>query len=299
MCSAPQTLDSATGSPPGLALTCLRLAKPGITALVTATAAAGYALAGGAFGDGWTLAVTLVGTAFAAGGANAANQWIESGRDGRMVRTCGRPFPAGYLCPVRGILWTVAATVVGVVVLAVGANATAAVLAATAAGAYLFLYTPLKPRTTLCTLVGAVSGAIPPLIGWAAAAGRLDLGAWLLGAVLYVWQVPHFLSLAWFRRTDYADGGFRMLPAADPSGDAAARAVVLYTAALVPLSLTLALVGVAGRVYAIGALLLGAGLLLLAVRLYRHRTDANARRLFRATIAYLPLMLTLAVADHM
>ena len=163
---------------------------------------------------------------------------------------------------------------------------------------YLLCYTPLKTRTPLCTLVGAVSGALPPVIGLAAAAGCLDAKAWVLGATLFVWQIPHFLSLAWLYREDYARGGFRMLPVIDRSGTATGLVVTLWTLALLPVGLAAMLAGLAGWVYAIGSLLLGLGLLALGLELYRRRSNVCARRLFLASIVYLPVLLGVMVADR-
>ena len=292
------TTDAETAPARGTVRICLELAKPRLTALVAATAGAGYVLGGAAPGYGWPLFWTLLGTALAAGGANAVNQWLEAGRDGRMERTRGRPFARGRLGLLRGFAWTIGVIAVGVAILGVGVNWRAGALAALAAAIYLFLYTPLKVRNSLCTLVGAVSGAIPPMIGWVAASGRLDPGAWMLGGLLYAWQVPHFLSLAWLHRSDYEKGGFLMLATSDPSGRATCRMALLYTAALLPLSLMPSLGGIAGPTYAVGAILCGAGMLVLAVRLHRRRADADAGRLFRASLAYLPLVLALMMADR-
>jgi protoheme IX farnesyltransferase len=162
---------------------------------------------------------------------------------------------------------------------------------------YVFVYTPLKPRSSLNTVVGAVTGAVPPLIGWSAASGQLDLGAWLLGALLFLWQVPHFFALAWLYRKDYARGGFRMLPVIDPTGHLTFRVLVVFAALLLPLGLVLVLAGVAGPWFALGSLTLGVGWVAVSVRLLRSGSDRDARRAFLASLVYLPLALVLMVAD--
>jgi protoheme IX farnesyltransferase len=180
----------------------------------------------------------------------------------------------------------------------VGIGWLGALLAATVVLLYTLVYTPLKRRSTACTLVGAVCGAIPPMIGWAGACGRIDVGAWLLGAVLFLWQIPHFFSLAWLYRRDYARGGFRILPVVDRTGDLTCRALLLFGLLLLPLGLTVSLAGLAGPGFAFGSLILGGGWLLFNARMFRDRSAANARRVFVASLLYLPLLLGLMVADR-
>jgi len=187
--------------------------------------------------------------------------------------------------------------VVGLVLLALLVNGLTAILALASWVVYLFLYTPLKPRTTLNTIVGAVSGAIPPLMGWTAATGSLGLGGWILFAILFLWQIPHFLAIAWMHRDDYAGGGFRMLPIVDPEGGTTFRVALIYCTALIPVTLSAALVGLAGWVYLGGALVLGGTMLALGIRLSRLRTREAARRLFLASIVYLPCLFLLMLLD--
>lgn len=276
----------------------LELAKARLTALVLLTTLVGYVLA---LGDGeplWPLFWTVLGTGLAAAGANALNQWLEVDLDARMERTRDRPLPSGRVNRSRAFGWGLGSAVGGVALLAVLVNLLAAGLAATVVLLYTLVYTPLKQRSTLCTVVGAVCGAIPPLIGWAAAAGRLELGAWLLAATLFVWQIPHFFSLAWIYRRDYARGGFRMLPVIDPGGRLTFQILLLFCLVLLPLGLTVYLVGVAGPVFALGSLLLGGAWTLLGLHLYRERSLASARRVFLTSLAYLPLLLGLMLADR-
>jgi protoheme IX farnesyltransferase len=194
--------------------------------------------------------------------------------------------------PFSGVL-----TGTGLVVLAVLVNGLTTALAFASWAVYLFAYTPLKPRTTLNTIVGAVSGAIPPLMGWTAATGRLGTGGWVLFAILFIWQIPHFLAIAWVHRDDYAGGGFRMLPVVDPAGRATFRIVLIYCLGLVPVTASAALAGLTGWIYLLGSVVLGLGMLGQGYRLYRDRTPEAARRLFLTSIVYLPSLFLLMLLD--
>jgi len=283
---------------PAHARSWLELGKPGLSALVVVTAAVGFVLASADPIHVGRLAGLMVGTFLAALGANALNQYRESDRDGRMQRTAGRPLPAQRLTRRQALLFGLLSGAAGTGTLAVGVQPAAGILALAALAIYVLAYTPLKTRTAANTLVGAVVGAIPPLIGWVAARGRLEVGAWILAGVLLVWQIPHFLALAWVYRDDYDRGGFRMLPVVDRAGHLTACVVVVYTLLLVAVSLTLVWVGGLGVLYAGGALVLGAGLVVLGVRLERQRSARAARRVFLGSIAYLPLLLGLMVLDR-
>jgi protoheme IX farnesyltransferase len=275
----------------------LELVKPGLTGLVLATTALGYLLAPGAVVDPWRLLAAVLGTALVGGGANGFNQWWERGRDARMERTRHRPFPTGRLAPGAGFAFSAGITLAGWALLLAWVNPLTALLSFLSWAVYLFVYTPLKPRTSLNTLVGAISGAIPPVMGWTAATGRLEPGAWVLFAILFVWQIPHFLAIAWLYRTDYARGGFRMLPVVDPEGRATFRIVVLYCIGLIPVAWTATLAGLSGWIHLLGSTLLGLVLLAHGLRLYRERTDEAARGLFLASIVVLPALLILMVVD--
>lgn len=277
---------------------CLELAKARLTALVLITTLVAYLLASQAAIQWGPLLWTLFGTALTAGGANALNQWGEVQRDSRMRRTRNRPLPTGRVHAAHALGGGLAAIATGCTVLFLRVNTITAALALAAAMIYVLLYTPLKPRSSLCTLVGAVCGAIPPMIGWTAATGRLGYGAWVLAVLLFLWQVPHFLALGWLHRDDYARGGFRVLPVTDASGRITCQVIVLYSMALLPSGLAAAAAGMTGPVYAIGCVVLGTGLVMLAVRLYCQRTEANAQRLFISTIVYLPLILGLMLVDR-
>lgn len=266
------------------------LTKPGITVMVTVTAALGFAAAGGAVG--LALLHAVVGTALAAAGANALNMVLERDSDARMRRTENRPLPAGRLQPIDALLFATILSSGGMLYLTFLVNPLAGALAAFTIATYAFVYTPLKKITTLNTLVGAVPGAVPPLIGWAAASGELAPGALMLFLVMFFWQMPHFLAIAWIYREDYARAGHRMLTVDDPDGRATGLQAVLYTAGLGAASMAPALLGLAGREYLACALALGVGLLWFAIRFALKPSRPSARRLFFASNLYLPLILT-------
>ena len=275
----------------------LELTKPRLSALVLVTTAAGYWL-GMRTRDQWRVFLpTLIGTALVVGGANALNQWMERVPDGLMRRTQRRPLPSGRLAPEAALRFGVWLSVAGLVYLAVAVNLLSALLAAISWASYLLLYTPLKPRTSLCTLIGAIPGALPPMIGWAGARGALGCEAWALFAILFVWQLPHFLALAVLYRDDYRRAGFQMLPVTEPDGWSTARQTVLYGLALVPLSLFPTPLGLAGSAYFCTALTLSLAFLALAMRAAWRRSPQSAARLFHASVLYLPLLLTVLAFD--
>lgn len=276
----------------------LELAKARLTALVLFSTVTGFMLAPSGPPHWWILFWTVVGTALTAAGANGLNQWIEVRPDGQMNRTRRRPLPSRRISQRHALIAACSSAAIGVWILAVNANFLTAFLGALCLAIYVLVYTPLKRRSTLCTLVGAVCGAIPPMMGWSAATGHLDAGAWLLAILLFIWQIPHFLALAWLYRQDYARAGFCMLPVVDPHGHITCRMVVLYCLALLPAGLVVPLAGLTGLVSALGAAFLGAAMLWAGISLYRCRTEQNARRLFLASICYLPLLLLLMVGDR-
>jgi protoheme IX farnesyltransferase len=275
----------------------LQLSKARLCAMVVVTTVVGYLVATPRI-DWTVLVATVVGTTMTAFGANALNQYRERDVDRLMERTRNRPLPAGRLRADTALIYGVGISVLGTFVLLGFSGWLPALLAATTVALYVLVYTPLKRLSTTNTLLGAVCGAIPPLIGWAAATGSLGLGGWLLFALLFVWQMPHFLSLAWMYRDDYARGGMRMLPVVDPGGRITFPVTVLFAILHLPLGLMVTLAGVAGPWFAFGSLLLGAWWGLLGLRLYRSHSDRDARRVFLASLAYLPLALTLMVADR-
>lgn len=273
------------------------LSKPEVTSLVVVSALVGfYAGARGAL-DLTRLLHTLIGTALVAGGTGAFNQLFERHDDARMRRTAQRPLPAGRLEPGAALRFAALLSAGGILWLAWLVNPLAGLLAFLTWASYLFLYTPLKKRTTWCTAVGAFPGAMPPLIGWAAARNTLDPQAWVLYAILFLWQFPHFLSIAWMYREDYARGGIVMLPVVDPGGTATGRQMVGYSLALVPAGLMPAFLGMAGPVYFFGALLLSLGFLGFALRAARTHSNLDAKHLLHASVAYLPLLFVLLMLD--
>ena len=273
------------------------LVKARLTLLVLVTTGVGFAL--GASGPilGAALVHVLVGTALLAGGAATLNQWIERDLDARMRRTRDRPLPAGRIDPGAALGVGVTAVALGVGYLAVMSQPLAAVVGAVTAAVYLLVYTPLKTRSSFNTIVGAVPGALPPVIGWAAARGDLSRGAWALFAIQFFWQVPHFLAIAWLYRDEYAGAGFRMLPAVDPAGRRTAVHMVSHAVALTVASLAPVAFGLCGRLYAVGALGLGMGFVALALRFASRRDDRAARGVFLASIIYLPILLGLMIWD--
>ncbi|MBI2788532.1 MAG: protoheme IX farnesyltransferase [Elusimicrobia bacterium] len=277
----------------------LELAKPRITMLVALCAAAGYALASRGPLDGTRLLWTVLGVALASASTGCLNQVLESDLDARMKRTARRPIPAGRVTPASahalGLLWGAA----GLLLLYWKVNGTACALTAFTLASYLLVYTPMKRFSPLSTWVGAVPGALPPVIGWTAAGGALDASAAALFGIQFLWQMPHFLALAWLYREDYALGGYRVYSVTDPSGaelswQMAATAALLLGVSAVPFGL-----GLAGAGYLFTALSLGGLFLVLSLAAARDLTQASARRVFLASLAYLPLVLAALVADRL
>jgi protoheme IX farnesyltransferase len=272
----------------------LTLTKPEITFNVVMTALVGFLVAARGLVHAGLLLHTLLGTALVAGAASALNQWVERDLDAVMRRTFRRPLPTGRLTPHESLVFAIGLGAAGTAYLALTAGPLASALAAATALSYLLVYTPLKRVTSLSTVVGAVPGAIPPMIGWAAARGRLDAGAWVLFLILFFWQMPHFLALAALYRRDYARAGFQVLPVVDPDGASTARQSVLYTLALLLVSLIPPFLGMAGGLYFFGALALGLGFTFYGVRLaLAPQSHAHASRLFRASLLYLPALCAL------
>jgi heme o synthase len=275
------------------------LMKPDVTFLVVITTVAGFYLGSRGPLDWLLLVHTVCATMVVAGGTAALNQYFEREADAVMRRTAARPLPSGVLQPREVLIFGVAAIAVGAVWLALAANALACLVALATSVLYLGLYTPLKTRTTFSTAVGAVPGALPPLIGWAAARGSLSLGAWVLFAILFFWQFPHFMAIAWIYREDYARAGIRMLPTVDRKGDATFRQIVCTSAILVWVSALPAVVGMAGMRYFFGALVLGMLLLQVSLWANRARTNTRAKWLMHATVAHIPLLLAWLIFDKL
>jgi len=273
------------------------LTKPEVNLLVVASTLAGFDLGSRGPLDWLRLVHTLLGTLLVASGTATLNQFLEREPDSRMRRTARRPLPAGRLAPECALYFGVLLSVAGAIELALAVNALASLLALLTLASYLLFYTPLKARTPLCTLVGAFPGAMPPLIGWAAARGSLSLEAWVLYAMLFFWQFPHFLGIAWMYREDYERAGYLMLPPSDVDGRFTGREIFLFTLALLPVSLVPVALGQAGMIYLLGASLLGLAFLACGARLAHSRSNALARRLVLASVVYLPLVFALLMID--
>ena len=275
----------------------LGLTKPRLTALALVATGVGFGMGSASPLDCLRFPPPLVGAALVGAGAGALNQWAERDADALMRRTQLRPLPAGRLSPIDALWFGLVASGLGVGVLWLLVNCVAGLLAVVTLVTYLGLYTPLKRKTSVCTLIGAIPGAMPPLIGWAAARGELGLEAWLLFAILFLWQLPHFLAIALVHRDDYARAGFRILPVVDEEGSSTTRQMVLYALALLPVSLLPTMVGLTGACYFVGAF--GAGLWLLASALTtaRWRSRDAAMRQFLVSVGYLPMVLFLMVLD--
>ena len=275
------------------------LTKPRLNLLVLVTTLGGLYLASPEGVATSLLVHTLVGTALVAGGAAALNQVWERDTDRLMRRTSGRPLPQGRLGVNEGTWFGVLLTSIGLVELTFGANSVAAAVALATSASYVLAYTPLKTRTSLATLVGAVPGALPPVIGWAAATHEITLPALVLFGIVFFWQMPHFLAIAWMHRTDYARAGIPLLPVLEPDGRRTGQQALLYAAALWPVSLLPAVVGLAAAPYSIVATALGFILIGLSALFARDRSMVSARRLFLFSITYLPLLWGALVADRL
>jgi protoheme IX farnesyltransferase len=275
----------------------LELTKPDITVLVVITAAAAFWLGSGSPVDRAGLRHVLIGITALSAGIAAMNHYLEREIDGRMRRTSRRPLPSGRLRPRHALIFGLSLSIFAEAYLFFFLNSVTALLGAVAFGSYLFVYTPLKTRTTLCTAIGAVPGALPALMGWTAARGEISPGGWVLFAILFLWQFPHFFAIAWMYREDYARAGIRMLPVVDPEGRRTGRQIVLYTLLLVGVSFLPPLFGLSGALYLVGAVLLGGYFLWHSVRAARTRARGHARHVLKASIVYLPLLLGLMCAD--
>lgn len=273
------------------------LVKARLTFLVLLTTLAGFYLAQQGPVNWVLMTQTILGTGLLAAGAAALNQLMERRYDGLMLRTQDRPLPSDRLHPDTALIFGATCSVAGLLYLAFAVNLLTSFLGALTLASYLFLYTPLKRITTLNTAIGAVPGALPPLMGWTAARGEVNAGGWALFAILFFWQLPHFLAIAWLYRQDYAKAGFAMLPVKDPDGARTGRSAVSHTLGLLPVSLTPFLLGMSGAVYVFGAILLGAAFIWQAIQFSRELTDRRARQLFFLSIIYLPLLLGLMALD--
>ncbi len=276
----------------------LELTKPRLTMLSVLTTLAGFYMASGDGIDALLLVHTLVGTFMAGAACGALNMYVEREHDAQMRRTMTRPLPAGRLVPGEALVFGLALAVASVVYLLFLVNLLTAVLALATIVSYVLMYTPLKRLSTLNTVVGAIPGAIPPVMGWAAARGVIEPEAMVLFAILFFWQMPHFLALAWMYRNDYERAGYKILTVVDPEGGSTGRQILLYTSALLPISLIPAIMGMAGPTYFYGALVLGIGFLAFAAQQAITRKNKHAKHLFHYSILYLPILLLLMALDR-
>lgn len=276
----------------------VELTKPRITFLIVLTAAAGFGLGSAGRVNYAALFSSMFGIALLSSGIAALNQYMERDLDGLMRRTVTRPLPSGKLLPWEALCFGLALTIVAEGYLAIVVNPLSGVLGLFVISGYLFAYTPLKTRTSLSTMVGAFPGAVPPLIGWTAATGELSVGAWVLFAILFLWQFPHFLAIAWMYREDYSRAGILMLPVVEPDGRVTGQQIVAYALMLLPVSLLPAVMGISGRVYFVGAAVLGLLFIAASIRAALSRSRQRARELLLASVIYLPLLFGLMVLDR-
>jgi protoheme IX farnesyltransferase len=276
----------------------VELAKPRLNLLVVVTSAGGFYLGAGGTPSLFPLMAASVGTALVAGGASALNQVYERDTDALMDRTRSRPLPASRVAPEDARAFGLALSALGLGILGSASNALAALLALATLIVYLAVYTPLKRHSPMATLVGAVPGALPPLIGWTAGRGAATLEGWVLFAIVFLWQIPHFMAISWIYRDDYRKACFPMLSVLEPDGRRTGLQAVIYAAALLPASLAPTAVGLDGWAYFWIALVLGAALLWVAARFASTRSDASARLLFFGSITYLPLVWAAMMIDH-
>jgi protoheme IX farnesyltransferase len=295
--------DASSTSVIGKAGAYLELTKPRITVLLLMSTGIGFLCgahsAGQAVTSLWLVLLhALIGTALIASGTAALNQWYEREADAKMNRTKDRPIPTGRITPPRAFWFGTLLSVAGFIELWLGTNLLTGLLGAFTLATYLFVYTPLKLRSPHATTIGAIPGAMPPLIGFAAAAGTLTSEAWMLYAILFIWQFPHFYAIAWMYREDYARAGIRMLPVVEPDGASTALRMVLLSLVLVPVSLMPRFTGMAGDLYLVGAVVLGATFAYSAIRVWFDRSEARARKVLLASVVYLPVLYGLLALDR-
>lgn len=293
-----ETLDIALTGGYRRALDFTELAKPRVVLMVLVTTFVGFYLGSGPMPGFFRLIQTLIGTALAAGGTLALNQFLERDADALMERTRRRPLPDGRIQPTEALLFGVLVTSAGLLVLTLTVNALSALVTASIVGSYLFIYTPLKQKSPLCGTVGAVPGALPPVIGWTAARGEFGIEAWVLFAILFLWQIPHTLAIARLYRDDFAKAGIQFLPVIEPRGERTGRQIISHCLALLVVSLLPTLLGLAGPIYFLVALSLGTAFLAYGIGLAISQSLAAARHLLLASLIYLPVLLVVMALDR-
>jgi heme o synthase len=297
MTSRTEILDIAADRVRRRALDFIELTKPRVVLMVLVTTTVGFYLGSQGEPDYVSLLHTLFGTALAGGGTLTLNQLLERDADAKMERTRLRPLPDGRLQPMDALVFGTLITVSGLLYLTLAVNPLSAQVTATIVVTYLFAYTPLKKKTSLCSIVGAIPGALPPVIGWAAAREALNLEAWVLFTIMFLWQMPHSLAIGWLYREDYARAGFRLLPVIDQDGKSTGRQIVSNCLALLAVGLIPTLIGFTGTLYFFCALLLGSIFLWYGISLARSRSQVAARRLLFASLLYLPVLLAVMAFD--
>jgi protoheme IX farnesyltransferase len=275
----------------------VELVKPRILLMVLVTTTIGYFLGAKGIHPLSTLCLTLLGVGCATGGSAALNNYLEREVDARMERTRRRVLPAGVIQPSSALGFGISLVLLGLFLLVWAVNLLTGFLVLLAAFLYVLVYTPMKRLTWLNTTFGAIPGAIPPMCGWAAATGRLDSGAWVLFLILFAWQHPHFYAIAWMFKDDYRNAGFKMLPVVDPSGVSTFRQTMLFSTLLLGVSVLPTVIGMTGKVYCVGALAMGFALLAVGALFTRTKSVLDARRLLKASVVYLPLLLLLIIVD--
>jgi protoheme IX farnesyltransferase len=276
----------------------LELTKPRITVLITLTSAAGFVLGSRGAVNYLSLVHALIGIALLSSGIGTLNQFIERDLDGLMRRTADRPLPSGRLFPFEALWFGVSLTLMAEAYLGLFVNVLTALLGLTVIAGYLFVYTPLKTRTSLSTALGAFPGAMPPLMGWTAARGEIDMAAWVLFAILFLWQFPHFLAIAWMYREDYGRAGIRMLPVVEPDGRVTGQQIIAYSLMLVPVSLLPSVLGISGKIYLVAAAVLSLLFLISSIRAAISKSNQHARQLLLASVLYLPLLFGVMVLNR-
>ena len=276
----------------------VELTKPRITFLIALTAAAAFCLGSRGAVDYIRFAHAMIGIALLSSGIATLNQFMERDLDRRMRRTADRPLPSGRLLAFEALWFGIVLTTTAELYLGLFVNVLTALLGLTVIAGYLFLYTPLKTRTTLSTAIGAFPGAMPPLMGWTAARGEIDIAAWVLFAILFLWQFPHFLAIAWMYREDYGRAGIRMLPVVEPDGRVTGQQIIVYSLMLIPVSLLPAIMGISGRLYLVAALVLGLLFFVSGLRAALSKSNQHARQLLLASVLYLPLLFGVMVLNR-
>ena len=275
----------------------IELIKPSILTMVLITTLLGYYL-GNEGAISWIkLTWTLLGTGLSAGGASALNQYLERDQDKLMERTCNRPIPAGILQPQSALLFGLIAVIIGSIILVLKINTLTGFLSLLTAFMYVLIYTPMKKLTWLNTSFGSIPGALPPLGGWVAATGNVDSGAWILFAILYLWQHPHFFAIAWMCKDEYEKAGFKMLPVIEPNGTRTIRQIFWHLTLLFPVCFLPFIIGMSGNIYLFGTTILTLGYFLSAIPMLKEKSSKNASRILKASVLYLPLLIVIIIID--